>query len=61
MTLRKPWVVGLAVLAAAVYLALWVGWSMQWGWLVPMVVAVAPAVTAGRNGLSTTVTGSAHS
>ena len=33
MTLRKPWFVGLAVLAAAVYLALWVGWSMQWGWL----------------------------
>jgi undecaprenyl-diphosphatase len=33
VTLRKPWLVGLAVLAAAVYLVLWVGWSMQWAWL----------------------------
>jgi membrane-associated phospholipid phosphatase len=31
--LRKPWLVGLGVAAAAVYLALWVGWSMQWAWL----------------------------
>lgn len=33
MTLRKPWLVGLLVLAAAVYATLWVGWSMQWAWL----------------------------
>jgi undecaprenyl-diphosphatase len=31
--LRKPWLVGLVVLAAAVYLTVWVGWSMQWAWL----------------------------
>jgi membrane-associated phospholipid phosphatase len=28
--LRKPWLIGLVVVAAAVYLALWVGWSMRW-------------------------------
>ncbi|MDT5065926.1 MAG: hypothetical protein QOK02_2081 [Mycobacterium sp.] len=33
MTLRKPWLVGLLVLATAVYVTLWVGWSMHWGWL----------------------------
>lgn len=33
MTLRKPWLVGLLVLAAAVYVILWAGWSMQWSWL----------------------------
>lgn len=33
MTLRKPWLVGLVVLAAAVYLTLWIGWAAQWGWL----------------------------
>lgn len=33
MRLRKPWLVGLLVLATAVYVTLWVGWSMQWVWL----------------------------
>jgi membrane-associated phospholipid phosphatase len=33
VALRKPWLIGLVVVAAAVYLALWVGWSMQWDWL----------------------------
>jgi undecaprenyl-diphosphatase len=33
MTLRRPWLVGLVVLATAVYVTLWVGWSMQWNWL----------------------------
>jgi membrane-associated phospholipid phosphatase len=33
VTLRKPWLVGLVVLAAAVYLTVGVGWSMQWAWL----------------------------
>jgi membrane-associated phospholipid phosphatase len=33
MTMRKPWLVGLFVLAAAVYVTLWAGWSMQWAWL----------------------------
>lgn len=33
MTLRKPWLVGLLVLATAVYVTLWAGWSMQWAWL----------------------------
>ena len=33
MALRKPWLVGLLVLATAVYATLWVGWSMQWAWL----------------------------
>ncbi|MCW2556892.1 MAG: hypothetical protein JWP55_856, partial [Mycobacterium sp.] len=31
--MRKPWLVGLLVLAAAVYATLWAGWSMQWAWL----------------------------
>ena len=33
MTLRKPWLVGLLVLATAVYVMLWAGWSMHWAWL----------------------------
>jgi len=33
MTFRKPWLVGLLVLAMAVYVTLWFGWSMQWAWL----------------------------
>jgi undecaprenyl-diphosphatase len=33
MIMRKPWLVGLLVLAAAVYATLWAGWSMQWAWL----------------------------
>jgi membrane-associated phospholipid phosphatase len=33
MAMRKPWLVGLLVLATAVYVTLWVGWSMQWAWL----------------------------
>lgn len=33
MTLRKPWLVGLLVLATAAYAILWAGWSMQWAWL----------------------------
>jgi len=33
MTLRKPWLVGLLVLATAAYVILWAGWSMQWAWL----------------------------
>lgn len=33
MTLRKPWLVGLVVLATTVYAILWAGWSMQWAWL----------------------------
>jgi undecaprenyl-diphosphatase len=33
MTFRKPWLVGLLVLATAVYATLWAGWSMQWAWL----------------------------
>jgi undecaprenyl-diphosphatase len=33
MTLRKPWLVGLLVLATAVYVTLWVGWSTHWTWL----------------------------
>ena len=33
MTFRKPWLVGLLVLATAVYAILWAGWSMQWPWL----------------------------
>jgi membrane-associated phospholipid phosphatase len=33
VTLRKLLLVGLVALAAAVYLVLWIGWSMQWGWL----------------------------
>lgn len=31
--MRKPWLVGLLVLATAVYAILWAGWSMQWAWL----------------------------
>ena len=31
--LRKPWLVGLLVLAMAVYMGLWIGWTMHWGWL----------------------------
>ncbi|MDT5027114.1 MAG: hypothetical protein QOE61_3540 [Micromonosporaceae bacterium] len=30
MTLHRPWLIGLGVAAAAVYLALWAGWSMHW-------------------------------
>jgi undecaprenyl-diphosphatase len=33
MTMRKPWLVGLLVLATAAYAILWAGWSMQWAWL----------------------------
>ena len=33
MKLRRPWLIGLGLLAAAVYLTLWVGWSMHWAWL----------------------------
>lgn len=33
MTLRKPWLVGLFVLAGALYLLLWIGWTMKWSWL----------------------------
>jgi undecaprenyl-diphosphatase len=33
MTLRKSWVVALAGVAAAVYLAMWIGYGMQWRWL----------------------------
>lgn len=33
MTLRKPWLVGLVVLSLVVYMAMWLGWTMQWGWL----------------------------
>jgi membrane-associated phospholipid phosphatase len=33
MTLRRQWLVGLAVLSGAVYLGLWIGWTAQWSWL----------------------------
>lgn len=33
MTLRKPWLIALLVLAMAVYLGLWIGWTMHWEWL----------------------------
>jgi membrane-associated phospholipid phosphatase len=33
VTLRKPWLVGLFVLAGAVYLSMWLGWAMHWAWL----------------------------
>jgi membrane-associated phospholipid phosphatase len=33
VTLRKPWLIGLVVLATAVYATLWLGWSMHWAWL----------------------------
>jgi membrane-associated phospholipid phosphatase len=33
VTLRKPWLIGLVVLATAVYVTLWLGWSMHWAWL----------------------------
>jgi membrane-associated phospholipid phosphatase len=34
VTLRKPWLVGLVALAGAVYLIMWFGWTMKWGWVV---------------------------
>jgi membrane-associated phospholipid phosphatase len=33
VTLRKGWLIGLLVLATAVYVGLWIGWTMHWGWL----------------------------
>jgi undecaprenyl-diphosphatase len=33
VTLRKPWLIGLVVLATAAYVTLWIGWTMHWGWL----------------------------
>jgi membrane-associated phospholipid phosphatase len=33
VTLRKPWLVGLLVLAGAVYPSMWFGWTMHWAWL----------------------------
>jgi membrane-associated phospholipid phosphatase len=33
VTLRKPWLVGLLVLALVVYVSMWLGWASGWGWL----------------------------
>lgn len=34
VTLRKPWPVGLLVLALATYVVMWVGWATPWSWVV---------------------------
>jgi membrane-associated phospholipid phosphatase len=33
VTLRKPWLVGLLALALVVYVTMWLGWALRWGWL----------------------------
>jgi membrane-associated phospholipid phosphatase len=34
VTFRKPWLIGLPTLALVVYVAMWLGWSMPWSWVV---------------------------
>jgi undecaprenyl-diphosphatase len=33
VTKSKLWLLGLAILAAAVYAAMWIGWTAPWGWV----------------------------